>query len=66
MPVFLAVARARQLARVLGVSQWSTESPGGPRTKRLNQLERQGSAWSVLPAGGCAAAGEISALNQRI
>ncbi len=41
--MFLAVARVRQLARVLKESPWSTGSPGGPRTKRLDQLERQGS-----------------------
>jgi hypothetical protein len=41
--MFLAVACVRQLARVLVVSPWSTESPGWPRTNRLDQLECQGS-----------------------
>jgi hypothetical protein len=58
----LAVTRVRQLARVLGVSRWSTESPGGPRTKRLDQLKRSGQCGRAGPAGGGAAAGEISAL----
>ncbi len=37
---FLAVALVKLLARVSGVSPWSTETPSGPRTKRLDRLER--------------------------
>ena len=44
---FLAVALVKLLARVSGVSPWSTETPSGPRTKRLDRLERP-----VRQAGG--------------
>ena len=40
---FLAVARARQLVRVSGVSLRCTDPPNGRRTKRLEQLELLGS-----------------------
>ncbi len=43
---FCAVARVMPLAGGVGVPPWSAESPGGPRTKRLDLLERLGTVGS--------------------
>jgi hypothetical protein len=43
------------LARVSGVSQWSTETPSGQRTKRLDLLERLDSHGGLCGRRGAAA-----------
>jgi hypothetical protein len=40
---------------VSGVSQWSTETPSGPRTKRLDRLERLDSHGGLCDRRGAAA-----------
>ncbi len=54
---FLTVARVnlKLLARVSGVSPWSTETPSGPRTKRLDRLERLDSHGGLCGRRGAAA-----------
>ena len=50
-----ACVNLKQLARVSGVSQWSTETLSWPRTKRLERLERLDSHGGLCGRRGAAA-----------
>jgi hypothetical protein len=59
--MFLAVARVRQLARVLRVSPVEYRESKRAEDQEAEPVGASGQ-WSVRPAGGGGAAGEISTL----